>query len=280
MPTSLRNDLKSLLGTLIELDQQNGRPPLLKEVLAAESVPDTTTRSRLATLVDRALIRFEGEGHGKLVRVTEDGHFAQRTGKMPEAMPYFTSGLHAGPRASECSDDRSYINSLADLLPINDTSMTYFAPIVGNCMDSGEDGLTRDGKKPIPEGADVMLKRLPRFAGRPKNGRAVHVEVTIDDSGQTVALLRDYYFDEESGFVRLVPRNPAFPITCHRDEDVDPRGTLSTIIVNDEGEPSPGAQQALAGATRDGRPISLGITPDVAHVFGQDAQNELVGASR
>ncbi|RZA17190.1 MAG: diguanylate cyclase [Proteobacteria bacterium] len=128
-------------------------------------------------------------------------------------------------------------------------------------------------------GADVMLYRCTRFS-RPKNGKAVHVEVSIPGTGQSAALLRDYYYDEAENMVTLVPRNPAYPLTCHRDEDVDLRGVLETIIVNDDGEPSPGAVEARHGATRDGRPLYLGIDESVVHVFGVNAQTETKGAAR
>lgn len=274
----LKSDLQNLLSVLVGFNQRHGRAPLLKEVLEGETVPDTTTRSRLTNLADKNLICFEGSGHTKTVRLTEDGHFALRTGLMPQEMPYFKSGLHAGSREVECDDDRRYINSLADLLPIDDASMTYFAPVVGHCMDAGLQGITRDGRRAAPEGADVMLRKCGRFS-RPKNGQAVHVVVTIRSSGETVDLLRDYYFDERRCSVTLVPRNPDFPVTLHNDTDVDPRGVLATIIINDDGEPSPGAREAVSGARRA---FSLGITDRVVDVFGRDAQsqNELTEASR
>ena len=275
----LSGDLQTLLQNLVEFGESKGRAPLVKEFLALDSAPDTTMRWRLARLEDEALVRVEGSGHGKMVQLTESGHFAARTGNLAQPMPYFKSGLHAGPRDVECDDDRAYINSLADLLPIEDASMTYFAPIVGQCMDVGEDGITRDGKRGVPEGADVMMKRCGRF-GRPLNGQAAHVVVSIRHSGETADLLRDYYYDSQRCSVMLVPRNPAFPVTWHNDEDVDPRGVLVTVIFNDDGAPSPGALDAMAGLRRDGRPISLGITERVADVFGRDAQqqNELAEA--
>lgn len=281
---ALNADLQNLLQNLAAFGQTRGRPPLVKEVLADELAarcsPETTTRWRLARLEDEGLVRVEGSGHGKMVQLTENGHFALRTGTLSQPMPYFSSGLHAGPREIECDGGCNYINSLADLLPIDDAAMTYFAPIVGECMDVGPDGVTRDAKRPAPEGADVMLRRCGRFT-RPRNGQAAHVEVAIRDTGETAALLRDYYFDESECMVTLVPRNPAFPITCHRDEDVDPRGVLVTIIVNDDGEPSPGALDALNGARRGAAPISLGITDSVANVFGRDAHNnQLAEAAR
>lgn len=271
-------DLQLLLQNVADLGQSKGRAPLVKEILASEQTPDTTTRWRLARLEDEALVSVEGSGHGKMVRLTENGHFALRTGNLPTPMPYFKSGLHAGPRDMECDNDHVYINSLADLLPIVDASMTYFAPVVGDCMDAGPDNLTRNQQRPVPEGADVMLRRCGRFT-RPRNGQAAHVVVTIRDSGETVDLLRDYYYDEQRCSVTLVPRNPLFPVTLHNDTDVDPRGTLATIIVNEDGEPSPAAREALTGA---GRPFSLGITERVTDVFGRDAgsaQNELLEAA-
>lgn len=275
----LTADLQNLLFNLASFSKTKGRAPLVKEVLAEEEAPETTTRWRLARLEDEALVRVEGSGHGKMVQLTESGHFALRTGTIAQPMPYFKSGLHAGPREVECDDDRAYINSLADLLPIRDAALTYFAPVVGDCMDAGPDGVTRDGRRAAPEGADVMLRRCKRF-GRPKNGQGAHVVVSLAN-GETADLLRDYYFDEGRCSVMLVPRNPAYPVTWHRDEDVDPRGVLVTIIVNDDGQPSPGAKDAMAGLLRDGRPLSLGITERVADVFGRDAQqNELAEATR
>jgi hypothetical protein len=221
--------IQQLLDQLYEFERLHNRPPLVKELLMLAGVATTTTRSRIDRMMEMHLVEYPpslaGNGGMQFIRLTERGHQAQRTGWVPHPIPLYESGVHAGSRGVEMEHQARWISCLSDIFHITDPKMFYFLPIVGDCMDGG--------RRPLPAGSICLFERCNRW-NRPANGRAVHVEVTIGNSGTTEALLRDYEYDEGLGLVTLTPRNPDFEPEEHSDAEVDPRGVLVQTVITED----------------------------------------------
>ena len=236
--------LRELCDTIAEFYEHQRRWPLVRDLVEryqARGVTHSTTRDRLASMIENGLARYNGEKAGRFVELTESGEMAQRTGRLDVQLARFDGGAHAGARGVELEARQQWIRCLADLLRLRDFDTDYFLPVVGECMDG-----RRGGKRPIGAGAVALLHACSRW-NRPRNGRAVHVEVDLGN-GQSEALLRDYFFDEATGLVTLVPRNPAHDASTHADRDVDPRGwTEQWVTYESDAELFAGAQVATAG---------------------------------
>jgi hypothetical protein len=218
-----------LLHILQQLDSRTreiGRDPLVKEVVGWFDDSHQAIRYRLDRLVDNGLVRYMGPGRDVVI-VTENGCNAARTGFVPKPMPQFDGGVHAGARETEVEPNSRWIRCLADIFNVQDWDCDYFAPVVGDCMMG-----MRGGRRPIYPGDIVFFHTANRW-NRPVNGSLVHIELAVGNCGQTEALLRDYYFDEETGLVTLVPRNSSYEPTTLPDADVDLRGWSSEWKSND-----------------------------------------------
>lgn len=217
----LRPEIHDLLSWLVSFEREQGRAPSISEVAYRDDTPERTSRYRLDRLAEHSLVRIEGSGHGRRAIVTEDGYQALVTGYLPEAVPYFESGAHAGEVGLELEASARHIRCLADLFSVlSEPEMCYFLPIKGDCMDGG--------RRPIMPGAEVLFWRCSRVQ-RPSNGALCHVELRLPN-GETEALLREYFFDSESGCVTLRARNPEYADAHHEDSEVDPRGVAQKVI--------------------------------------------------
>lgn len=223
MQTSKSNHLKpgirELLSWLVSFERKQGRFPFVSEVAYREGFAERTLRYRLDRLADHELVRYEGDNFQRRAVVTEGGHQAERTGRLPVGVPYFEIGAHAGDLQFEASARR--VCCLADLFAImNEPEKCYFLPIRGDCMDGGQ--------RPIPAGAEILFWRCSREE-RPHNGALVHVDVKVP-SGGTEALLREYFYDDETSRVTLRARNPDYASLTFADSEVEPVGIAKKII--------------------------------------------------